>query len=202
MVGTGEVVVVLLVVLRPVLRVRHGRRRTRVGRDGLRVVQHFDLHRVVMAMAATVVGAIVVLVPVLVSGTAEVGRVVGEGDDGPVLPQQPVAGVHDAGRVDHIEDFRNDGGGDVALGAERGLLLLVDGVVDGERDAEVLRCEHHQAAACEVPDQGVRLGVREARTEGLGRVFGSHLELLHLLTVTAVPLADTMSMVPPWPTTS
>ena len=49
-VGSGEIVVVFFVIEGPVVRVGHGRRRAHVFAHGLRIVQHFDLHGLVVAL--------------------------------------------------------------------------------------------------------------------------------------------------------
>ena len=84
-VGPGEIVVVFFVVEGPVVGVGHGRRRAHVLAHGLRIVQHFDLHGLVVALFAAVERAVVVLVPVLVAAAAGEGRIVGERHDAPVL---------------------------------------------------------------------------------------------------------------------
>ena len=84
-VGPGEIVVVFFVVEGPVVRVGHGRRRAHVLAHGLRIVQHFDLHSLVVALFAAVERAVVVLVPVLVAAAAGEGRIVGERHNGPVF---------------------------------------------------------------------------------------------------------------------
>ena len=66
-VGSGEIVVVFFVIEGPVVRVGHGRRRAHVFAHGLRIVQHFDLHGLVVALFAAVERAVVVFVPVLVA---------------------------------------------------------------------------------------------------------------------------------------
>ena len=66
-IGPSEIVVVFFVVEGPVVRVGHGRGRAHVLAHGLRIVQHFDLHGLVVALFAAIEGAVVVLVPVLVA---------------------------------------------------------------------------------------------------------------------------------------
>ena len=83
-VGAGEVVVVFLVVERPILRIGHRRGRPHVSAHFLWIVEHLYLHGMVVALLAGVEGAVVVLVPMLVVGTAGEGRVVREGHDGVV----------------------------------------------------------------------------------------------------------------------
>ena len=106
-VGAREIVVVFFVVERPVVRVGNGGRGTHDFGHVLGIVEHFDLHRLVVALLPGVIWAVVVLVPVLVPGAAREGGVVGEGHDGPVSSHDPVAGIDDAGRVDDLQDIRD-----------------------------------------------------------------------------------------------
>ena len=156
-VRAGEVVLILLVVEGPVVRIGHHGGGPHVLRHGLRVVEQLHLHGLVMALLAAVERAVVVLVPVLIVGAAGEGRVVGEGHDGPVAAKQRIACRNHAGRFDDAQDVRHRGGGDggavVAVGA---LLLFVDALVDVLRDAELLRPQHHQAAAGELALQAFR----------------------------------------------
>ena len=154
-VGAGEVVVVLFVVQGPVLGVGHRRRGPVVLPDFLGVVEHLDLHGLVVAVLAAVVGTVVVLVPVLVVGTAGEGGVVGEGHDGPVLPHQAVARGDHPGCLDDVENLGNQRSGDVASGLEGFAFLVVDHLVDAEGNTEVLRRQHDQPAAREVPQQTI-----------------------------------------------
>ena len=104
MLGAGEVVLVFLAVEREILREGHGRGGAHLRRYVLRVVEHFDLHGLVVSLLFAVVRAVVVLVPVLVAAAAGKRGVVREGHDGPVLAEEPVADVYDAGCVDDFQD--------------------------------------------------------------------------------------------------
>ena len=101
---------IFLVIKGPVVRVGHGRGRPHVLAHGLRIVQHFDLHGLVVALFAAIERAIVVLVPVLVAAAAGEGRIVGERYNGPVFADQLVAGRDDAGSVDDFEHIWNEFG--------------------------------------------------------------------------------------------
>ena len=130
MVGPGEIVVVFFVVEGPVVGVGHGCRRAHVLAHGLRIVQHFDLHGLVVALFATVERAVVVLVPMLVAAAAGEGRIVGERHNSPVLADQLVAGRDDAGGVDDFEYIWNEFGRNALARANRLFFALVDSLVD------------------------------------------------------------------------
>ena len=162
MVCAGEIVVVLLVVERPVLREGHGGGGAHVGADFLGVVEHFHLHGLMVALPAAIERAVVVLVPVLIVGAAGEGRVVGVGHDGPVFAEQLIASGHQPGRFDHLQDFRDVGGVDGGAVVDEGALFpLVDGVVDVRRNAQGLRCQDDDAATDEIHQQAICRGVCE-----------------------------------------
>ena len=161
MIGTGEVVVVLLVIESPVLRIGHGGGRTHVLGHGLGVVEQLDLHGMMVAVLAGVVGTVVVLVPMLVAFAADERCVVGERHDGPVLAHQRVAGSDDPRRPQHFEHIGDERGGDVALGVERGPLLLENALVQFRCDTELPRAEQNKAPTGEIVDQCVDVWWRE-----------------------------------------
>lgn len=108
MVGTGKVIVILFVVKGPVLRIGHSGSGSHLLRHRLRIVEHFDLHSLMVTLFAAVVGAVVVLVPMLIAGSAGKGGIVGEGNNRPVFADKLVARCHQSRRVEQVEH-----GGDV-----------------------------------------------------------------------------------------
>ena len=162
-VGAGEVVVILFVIEGPVLRIGNDRRGPHVLAHGLRVVQQLDLDRVVMARLAHVVRAVVVLVPPLIEGVAEVGRVVGEGHDRPVPSDQALTGFDDARRVDDVEHFRNQGRGDAFPLGTRTSLQFKDAFVQSGTYAETFRRERDESAADKVGHQGLGIRVTQCK---------------------------------------
>ena len=119
--------------------VGHGRRWAHVLAHGLRIVQHFDLHGLVVTLFAAVERAVVVFVPVLVAAAAGEGRIVGERHNGPVLADQLVAGRDDAGGVDHFEYVWNEFGRNALASADRLLFALIDPLVNCGWNAEAFR---------------------------------------------------------------
>ena len=84
MVRPCEIVLILFVIERPVVRIGRDRRRSHVIGDRLRIVQYLDLHGVVVTLFSAVRGAVVVLVPNLIFAVAGEGHG-GKRNDCPVL---------------------------------------------------------------------------------------------------------------------
>ncbi len=176
-VGAGEVVLVLLVVKGPVVGVGHGGRGPHLRSHGLRVVEHLHLHRLVVAQLAAVAGRVVVLVPVLVPPAAGEGGVVGEGDDRPVLAQEPVAGPHEARGVEQLQDLR-DAGRSHGLPGPGGLFLeVVDALVDLGGDPEAVGGQQDDPPAREVPHEPLRRRAGQRRGGGFVGVSGHAVTL-------------------------
>ena len=83
MIGPGKIIVILLVIEGPVLRIGHGCRRAHILAYILRIVEHLDLHRLMVTLFTGIVRTIVVLVPVLIMG-AGWDNVATKRDDSPI----------------------------------------------------------------------------------------------------------------------
>ena len=70
MIGAGKVVVILFVVEGPILGVGDGGGRPHLLSHWLRVVEHLNLHGLMVTLFAAVIGAVVILVPMLIAGAA------------------------------------------------------------------------------------------------------------------------------------
>ena len=139
MVSTRKVVVVLFVIECPILRIRYGRCGSHIRFDLLRVIEHFQLHRLMMSLFSHVVRTVIVLVPVLIVGTTHKRRVMRKRHDCIVFANQQFASFFYARRFRDLQDIGNRLRSDSFFIPIRRQLLLKNRIMNVQRNAELSR---------------------------------------------------------------
>ena len=136
MVRPREIVLILFVIERPVVRIGRNCRRAHVFGDRLRVIQYLYLHGVMVTLFSAVRGAVVVLVPDLIPAVAGEGHG-GKRNDCPVLADKSVARGDDAGRVEYLQHLRDLRKQSTLRWFGRTLLALIDAFMSIKRNTLV-----------------------------------------------------------------
>ena len=159
MIRAGKVVVILFVIKGPILGVGHGGGRPHLLGHRLGVIEHLNLHGLVVALFAAVIGAIVILVPMLIARTAGKGGIVGKGHNRPVFADKLVAGRDQPRRVEQIKHRGHVGRCHADTCIVDRLFLPVDLVMNLGRDAQAFGGQDDQPATGKVEHQSIRCGV-------------------------------------------
>ena len=112
-----------------------------------------------VALFAAVIGAIVILVPMLIARTAGKGGIVGKGHNRPVFADKLVAGRDQPRRVEQIKHRGHVGRCHPHPRVVDGLFLPVDLRVNVSGDAQAFGGQHDQPAAGKVQYQSIGGGV-------------------------------------------